>query len=124
MDSSLDNNLLELNPKIVNRLSSFFKVLGDETRVKIIYALSQKEMCVNDLSEIIDISQSAISHQLKLLKLEGQVKSRRNGKNIYYSLDDDHIVDVLNQALSHICHKLDENKDWCCGNFFDNTWHN
>ncbi len=106
MDENIKSNLLEEN--VVTRLSSFFKVLGDETRVKIIYTLSQKEMCVNELSQIIDISQSAVSHQLKLLKLEGQVKSRRNGKNIYYSLDDDHVVDVLNQALKHICHKMDE----------------
>lgn len=99
---------LLLNSSIVSKLSSFFKVIGDETRVKIIYALSKKEMCVGEISQILNISQSAISHQLKQLKLEGQVKARRDGKNIYYSLDDEHVVDILNQALKHIQHKLEE----------------
>lgn len=97
-----------LDSSIASKLSSFFKVIGDETRVKIIYALSKKEMCVNEIACILEISQSAISHQLKQLKLEGQVKSRRDGKNIYYSLDDQHIVDILNQALTHIQHKMNE----------------
>lgn len=99
---------LLLDSSVVSKLSSFFKVIGDETRVKIIYALSQKEMCVGEISQILNISQSAISHQLKQLKLEGQVKARRDGKNIYYSLDDEHIVDILKQALNHIQHKLEE----------------
>lgn len=100
-----------LDSSVVSKLSSFFKVLGDETRVKIIYALSNKEMCVNEISQILDISQSAISHQLKQLRMEGQVKTRRDGKNIYYSLDDEHVMDILNQALTHIRHKLKENKN-------------
>lgn len=90
----------------VSKLSSFFKVIGDETRVKIIYALSFQEMCVNDISSLLDISQSAVSHQLKQLKMEGQVKSRRDGKNIIYSLDDQHVVGILKEALSHIKHKV------------------
>ena len=98
--------LQPLNPSVVSKLSSFFKVIGDETRVRIIYALSQGEMCVGDISEILGISQSAVSHQLKQLRMEGQVKTRREGKNIYYSLDDEHVVDILNQALKHIKHKL------------------
>lgn len=94
----------------VENLSSFFKVIGDETRVKIIYALSNEEMCVNNLAETLDMSQSSVSHQLKLLKMEGQVKSRREGKNIYYSLDDEHVVDILDRALKHIKHKTAEGK--------------
>lgn len=105
--SDIQQNEL-LDSSIAEKLSSFFKVLGDETRVKIIYALSKKEMCVNEISCILGISQSAISHQLKQLKLEGQVKSRRDGKNVYYSLDDEHIVDILNQSLNHIQHKMSE----------------
>ena len=100
--------LQPLNSSVVSKLSSFFKVIGDETRVRIIYALSQGEMCVGDISEILGISQSAVSHQLKQLRMEGQVKTRREGKNIYYSLDDEHVVDILNQALKHIKHKLKE----------------
>lgn len=106
---SCDKNIDELlDSKIAQKLSSFFKVIGDETRVKIIYALSKREMCVSEISQILGISQSAISHQLKQLRMEGQVKSKRNGKNIYYSLDDEHIVDILNQSLTHIRHKLKE----------------
>ena len=107
-----DNNTEQpilLDSTTVSKLSSFFKVLGDETRVNIIYLLSHKEMCVGEISQLLNISQSAISHQLKQLRLEGQVKSRRDGKNIYYSLDDEHIVDILKQALTHIQHKLEEN---------------
>lgn len=105
--SEIQQNEL-LDSSTASKLSSFFKVIGDETRVKIIYALSKKEMCVNDIAGILEISQSAISHQLKQLKLEGQVKSRREGKNIYYSLDDQHVVDILEQALNHIRHKMND----------------
>lgn len=105
-----NSDVIQMEPSVVSKLSSFFKVIGDETRVKIIYALSQKEMCVNDISDILDISQSAVSHQLKQLRLEGQVKTRREGKNIYYSLDDQHVVDILNQALKHIHHKMKESE--------------
>lgn len=92
----------------VSRLSSFFKVMGDETRVKILHALSLQEMCVNDIAVTLEISQSAVSHQLKQLKAEGLVKSRRDGKNIYYLLDDDHVVDIFNEALTHVRHKIAE----------------
>lgn len=90
----------------VQRLASFFKVLGDETRVRIICALAESEMCVSDISEILNVSQSAVSHQLKLLKIEGHVKSRRDGKNIYYSIDDEHVLDIIEKAISHIRHKF------------------
>ncbi len=96
---------------VVTRLASFFKVMGDETRVRIIYALLQKEMCVSELVQVVDmnITQSAISHQLKQLKSEGLVKSRREGKNIFYSLDDEHIAGILDQSLIHIRHRLNSN---------------
>lgn len=91
-------------------LSAFFKMMGDETRVKIIYTLAEQEMCVNDLAMVLGMTQSAVSHQLKLLKMENQVKSRRDGKNIYYSLDDQHVVEILEAALIHVKHKLAERK--------------
>ena len=87
-------------------LSAFFMMMGDETRVKIIYTLAEQEMCVNDLAMVLGMTQSAVSHQLKLLKMENQVKSRREGKNIYYSLDDQHVVEILEAALTHVKHKL------------------
>lgn len=94
----------------VTKLASFFKSVGEENRVRIIYALSLNEMCVSDLAVALGISQSLVSHQLKLLKLEGQVKSRREGKNVYYSLDDEHVVEIFEEALKHIRHRIEEGK--------------
>lgn len=99
----------ELIPdKYVVKLASFFKSVGEDNRVRIIYALSINEMCVNDLAVALGISQSLVSHQLKLLKLEGQVKSRREGKNVYYSLDDEHVVEIFEKALKHISHRMED----------------
>ena len=92
----------------LSRAVSFFKAIGDETRMKILYALSQYEMCVNDIAAVLDMSKSAVSHQLKLLKMEGQVKNRRDGKNIYYALDDQHVVHVLAETLEHVKHKMND----------------
>lgn len=94
----------------VAKLASFFKSVGEETRVRIIYALSINEMCVSDIAAVLGVSQSLVSHQLKLLKLEGQVKSRREGKNIYYSLDDEHVVEIFEEALKHIRHRIEDVK--------------
>ena len=104
-------NIEQLENSVVTRLASFFKVMGDETRVKIIYALLQKEMCVSELAQVVDmnITQSAVSHQLRQLKSEGLVKSRREGKNIFYSLDDEHISGILDQSLIHIRHRMNCN---------------
>lgn len=96
--------------KIV-RAASFFKVVGDETRMKILVALSQNELCVNDVAYLLDMTKSAVSHQLKLLNTEGLIKKRRCGKNIYYSLDDQHVVDLLAVAFKHIEHKMHESHD-------------
>ena len=95
-----------ISDKTVERLASFFKVLGDETRVRIICAVSENEKCVSEISDELNVSQSAVSHQLKLLKMEGHVKSRRDGKNIYYSIDDEHVLDIIEKAISHIRHKF------------------
>ena len=97
-----------LEEKHLSTVSDFFKVLGDETRMKIIYALSRGELCVTDLAVALEMTQSAVSHQLKLLRMANQVKSRRDGKSIYYSLDDQHVIDILNEALTHIRHKISE----------------
>ena len=83
-------------------LAELFKVFGDSTRIKIIYALFESEMCVCDLSALLDISQSAISHQLKTLKQARLVKNRRDGKVIYYSLDDEHIKNIFDAGYQHI----------------------
>ncbi|WP_254906470.1 ArsR/SmtB family transcription factor [Clostridium tyrobutyricum] len=84
------------------KLSSLFKVLGDYTRIKIIYALFKTELCVCDIAEVLNMSQSAISHQLRILKSARLVKFRRDGKLVYYSLDDEHINQLFNAGLEHV----------------------
>lgn len=83
-------------------LAELFKVFGDSTRIKIICSLFESEMCVCDLSVLLNISQSAISHQLRVLKSARLVKFRRAGKVIYYSLDDEHIKKIFDAGLHHI----------------------
>ena len=97
-----------LEEKQLSAVSEFFKVLGDETRMKIINALAHEELCVTDLAAALEMTQSAVSHQLKLLRMAHQVKARREGKSIYYSLDDQHVIDILDEALTHIRHKINE----------------
>lgn len=83
-------------------LAEFFKVFGDETRLRILYVLLCSEMCVYDIAAVLSMSQSAISHQLRVLKQMDLVKNRREGKAVFYSLADDHIVTILSQGLNHI----------------------
>lgn len=83
-------------------LADFFKVFGDETRLRILYVLLSSEMCVYDIAAVLGMSQSAISHQLRVLKQMDLVKNRREGKTIFYSLADAHIVTILSQGLDHI----------------------
>ena len=83
-------------------LAEFFKVFADSTRIKILYVLSQEEMCVCDIGQILGVSQSAVSHQLRILKQMQLVKFRREGKTVFYSLSDGHIESILNQGYEHI----------------------
>ena len=83
-------------------LADFFKVLADTTRIKILYVLLMHEMCVCDLAGTLGMSQSAISHQLRTLKQMDLVRSRREGKTVFYSLADNHITSILSQGLEHI----------------------
>lgn len=85
-------------------ISSVFKVLGDPTRIKLVWALDRREMCVCDLAATLGMTKSAISHQLKTMKNFHVVKSKRDGKNIYYSLDDEHITDIIELAKAHVGH--------------------
>ncbi|MTI48743.1 ArsR/SmtB family transcription factor [Sporosalibacterium faouarense] len=89
----------------VHSLTNLFKVLGDNTRVRIIFALFNSEMCVCDIAELLDMTQSAISHQLRVLRGARIVKYRKEGKSVFYSLDDDHIYDILARGLEHVCHE-------------------
>lgn len=83
-------------------LAEFFKVFGDSTRIKILYALSVSSMCVNDLAVLLNVSQSAVSHQLRILKQARLVKYNREGKIVFYMLDDDHIQQIFKQGLDHV----------------------
>lgn len=83
-------------------LAEFFKIFGDSTRIRILYALYEAELCVCDIAELLSISQSAASHQLALLRTSKLVKYRRDGKTVYYSLDDDHIFSIISQGMEHI----------------------
>lgn len=88
--------------EILYDLAELFKVFGDSTRIKIICALFEKELCVGDLSAVLNVSQSAVSHQLRTLKQARLVKFRRDGKVIYYSLDDDHIKNIFDAGYQHV----------------------
>lgn len=91
------------------RLADLFKVFGDTTRIRILYALFESELCVCAISELIGMTQSATSHQLKVLKDSELVGSRREGKTIYYFLADDHVRSIINQGYEHITEGYDEN---------------
>ena len=83
-------------------LAELFKVFGDSTRIKILYVLLESEMCVCDIAQLLNMTQSAISHQLRILKQSRLVKFRREGKTIFYSLQDDHVCSILSQGLEHL----------------------
>ena len=91
--------------EVLYDIADFFKVLGESTRLKIMYALSGGEVCVGELSESLNISQSSVSHQLRILRQNDLVKFRKQGKTVFYSLDDTHVETLLNQSLEHLLHK-------------------
>ena len=84
------------------RLSELYKLFGDMTRIKILYVLLKSEMCVCDIARLLNMTTSAISHQLKLLKQASLVKFRREGKTVFYSLADDHVKTIINNGMEHI----------------------
>ena len=94
-----------LGERTICDLADFFKIFGDVTRIRILWALHDREMCVQELSECVGMSISAVSHQLKTLKSAHLVKSARNGKNMHYSLCDEHVELVLKTALEHVQEK-------------------
>ncbi len=91
-----------LGEEIYPRLASLFKLFGDTTRLKLLHALEQNELCVCDLAALLSITESAVSHQLKALKLSNLVKFRREGQSVFYSLADDHVKILIDIALEHI----------------------
>ncbi len=83
-------------------LSELFKIFGDSTRIRILFVLFEAEVCVCDLAAALHMTQSAVSHQLRILKQNKLVKSRREGKSVFYSLSDDHVRSIINQGMEHI----------------------
>ena len=84
-------------------LAELYKIFGDSTRIKILYALFEAELCVCDIAQVLDMTQSAISHQLRLLKASKLVKFRREGKTIFYSLADEHVRTIIDMGMEHLC---------------------
>ncbi|MDO5851975.1 MAG: metalloregulator ArsR/SmtB family transcription factor [Methanobacteriaceae archaeon] len=92
----------KINEEIILELSETFKVFGDPTRVKIMNILSIEELCVCDISEILNLSQSAVSHQLRILRNKNLVRYKKVGKQAYYSLSDKHVVQILKIGVEHV----------------------
>ena len=93
-----------VNPEVAERLAQVFTALGDPTRVRLISALAKTELCVGELAAAVSMSMSAVSHQLRLLRQLRLVKSRKQGRHVFYSLDDEHIEHILEYSLDHVLH--------------------
>ena len=96
-----------LSADVYDRVAGFFKIVGDPTRCKIISILMQNEMCVGDISNVLSMTKSSISHQLSKMKEYGVVKCRKEGKEVYYSLDDNHVAEIFEITVEHIAHMHD-----------------
>lgn len=104
IDSDVAQNIIEKMPEEseLYDLADLFKVFGDSTRIKILYALYENEMCVYDIANILNMTQSTISHQLRILKQNRLVKYRKEGKTVLYSLADEHVFTILSQGIEHV----------------------
>lgn len=104
---SVDEALSKMpDNNVFYRLADFFDLIGDTTRCKILFAIDQHEMCVCDLANVLSMSKSSVSHQLGTLRRSGIVKCRKEGKEVYYTLDDEHVCKVFEIGLEHIKHKM------------------
>ena len=88
--------------EVLSDLADLFKIFGDSTRIKILYALLRSELCVCDIADLLGLTQSAISHQLRVLRSSKLVKFRRDGKTLYYSLADEHVCRIISQGMEHV----------------------
>lgn len=88
--------------EVLYDLAELFKVFGDSTRIRILYSMFEKELCVNDIARLLNLSQSSVSHQLRILKTSKLVKFRREGKSIFYSLDDEHVRAIISMGMEHV----------------------
>jgi len=94
-----------LSHELISEVADFFKIFSDSTRLKIVTILLKDELCVCDIAAILNMSHSSISHQLRVLRQYKIVKNRKDGKVVYYSLDDSHIANIVNQGIEHYTHK-------------------
>ena len=102
----VENTIKQLaDEDMLNKLAEFFKILGETTRTKILYALDKNEMCVCDIANVLNMSKSSISHQLGTLRRSGIVKCRKVGKEVFYTLDDEHVREVFEVGMEHIEHR-------------------
>ena len=97
--------LKELELEFIHEMAEFFKIFGDSTRIRILQALLEGEKNVGDLAEALEMTQSAVSHQLRVLRQNDLVKYRKEGKVVFYSLDDEHVENVMQQGMAHLRHK-------------------
>lgn len=95
----------ELQMEFIQEMAEFFKIFGDGTRIRVLQTLMEGEKNVGDLAEVLEMSQSAVSHQLRVLRQNDLVKYRKEGKVVFYSLDDEHVENVLQQGMAHLRHK-------------------
>lgn len=102
IQNSTEINEIMSNEELLYDLADLFKIFGDTTRIKILYALRAKEMCVSAIAELLNMNQSAVSHQLKILKQSKLIKFRRDGKTMFYSLADGHVVTIIDQGMDHL----------------------
>ena len=115
-NDSPENGFVHIHPELVDQvnenmpdeeilydLAELYKIFGDSTRIKILFVLFESEMCVCDIAKVMNMSPSAISHQLRVLKTSQLIKFRREGKSIFYALADDHVRTILGQGMEHIC---------------------
>ncbi len=99
----MDTKKIEMpDTTLLYDLSDFFKLMGDSTRIQLLWALEENEMCVGDLANLLNMTKSAVSHQLKILRSAKLVKAEKRGKNVFYALSDHHVKTILEMALEHL----------------------
>ncbi len=107
----MENKNLIIDDIFMYELADFYKVFGDSTRLKIMYVLMEAEKSVTEIGELVNMSQSSVSHQLRILRQNGLVKFVKDGKKVIYSLDDNHVTTLLQQGIVHLKHKKGEDID-------------
>ena len=98
-----NETMIQHDIETLYKLAELFKIFGDSTRIRILDTLAKQELCVQEIADELSMTQSAISHQLRILKQADLVRSRRDGKAIFYSLADDHVATIMAQGLEHVC---------------------